>query len=155
MSSLKISLDAGLRAQLRQFEQKLKDEVIASAVAAGAKVLYDELLLRVPIVSGVLESSIYRYMDPNAKGTLRSTYWVGVNMAKAPHWHLVEYGHMQSYQAMFIKGKGWVTLKNRPLSSPRFVPGRPFIRPTATAKMGEALEAVKKRFAEKIREVST
>lgn len=154
MSTLKIELAGDLKKQLEQFAKDLQGEVLTSAVAAGAKVLYDELQVRVPVDDGQLKSAVYRYMDRETEKQPNRTYFVGVNMAKAPHWWLVEYGHMQSFQVIKTKNKGWKTLKKRPLPAPRFVPGSPYLRPTADAKLAEALEVVKKRFGQKIQEFS-
>lgn len=154
MRTLKIELAGDLKKQLKQFAKDLQGEVLTSAVAAGAKVLYDELQVRVPVDDGQLKNAIYRYMDRETENKPSRTYFVGVNMAKAPHWWLVEYGHMQSFQVIKTKKKGWITLKKRPLPAPRFVPGKPYLRPTADAKLSEALDVIKKRFGQKIQEVS-
>jgi len=154
MSSMKIGLTGDLKKELNQFADDLKGTVLTGAMAAGARVLYEELLVRIPVAEGVLRDSAYRYLDRETETGPNRTYFVGVNMAKAKHWWLVEYGHMQTYQIIKTRDGKWLTLKNRLLPAPRFVPGKPYLRPTAAAKMGAALDAVKVRFAEKIREVS-
>ena len=152
MSKLNIGLTGDLKRQLQQFEEKLQNEVLTGAVAAGARVLYNELLIQVPVAKGVLKSSVYRYMDRETEKQPKRTYFVGINMAEAPHWWLVEYGHMETFKPYKGKDGKWYT-STVPWPQPRFVPGTPYLRPTAT-KMSEALEAVKVRFAEKIKELS-
>lgn len=116
-----------------------------SAALAGAKVLYEDMIPRVPVSKaprkvksktyypGTLRKSIYHaFSEPKSSGT-RAVYHIGPNKRKAPHWHLIEYGH-------WTKKVG----KRGPLQ-PKWVPAKPYIRPTWDAKGPAAVEAMKAR----------
>lgn len=130
-------LDAGL-AQLQT-----EAESVRPAAQAGAQILYNEVLLRVPvgkrarktksgreILPGALKASIYQVFsaDNSPKGT--ATYHVSWNARKAPHGHLVEFGTSRA-------------------------PAHPFIRPAYDAKVVQALQAVEARWSEDVRKAIT
>jgi HK97 gp10 family phage protein len=116
------------------------------AAQAGAQVLYDEVRRNVAAIgkkSGNLERSIYQVFSKDQSAQGRATYHVSWNARKAPHGHLVEYGHVQRYKVVVNKKTGkWVTLKSAPLAQPRHVGARPFVRP-AMAKFPAAVAAAK------------
>lgn len=129
------SMRSSLVDAVHQFGQKVTGEPLRRAAAAGALVLYEEMVPRVPVRTGTLKDSIYRYWlrrDGNAE---RQTYVVGPNKAKAPHWHLVEYGHMQLNGA--------------------WVPAQPYIRPAFDARAADAVQAMRTEFGRAIDEAKT
>lgn len=148
--SIAIKLDESLHAQLDKFDKELQGRILGNAVSAGAQVLYHELHQRVPVAEGILKRSLYYYFNRDDMYSPVKSYFVGVNMAVAPHWHLVEYGHIQTHVAVQLASGEWVTLKDKPLSEPRFVPAQPYLRPTYDAKIGQALEAVKTSLKQQI-----
>lgn len=112
------------------------------ASQAMAQVLYDEVeanVAKIGVKTGNLRASIYQvYSDKSDKG--RAIYHISWNARKAPHGHLVEFGHLMTHAAYFSKKTGrWYTDKRRPIV-PKQVAARPFIRP-AVFKFPQAEQA--------------
>ena len=119
------------------------EAAVRPAAQAGAQVLYDAVKLKVSgmgRVTGNLDKSIYQAFSKDLSGPGAATYHVSWNYRKAPHGHLLEYGHVQRYAVYFKNGR-WYTNKKKPLAQPRQVAARPFIRP-AVAKFPEAVAAM-------------
>lgn len=105
------------------------------AAQAGAQVLYEEVLMRVPVskkvrvykgktyTPGALKASIYQVYSEDNSGPTRATYHVSWNARKAPHGHLVENGHSRA-------------------------PAHPFIRPAYDAKGKVALQVADAHWSE-------
>ena len=114
------------------------------AAQAGAQVLYDAVLTNVRSlhkVTGNLERSIYQAFSADNSGPLLATYHISWNARKAPHGHLVEYGHLQRYEITYDpKTKRFTTHKDRPLPVPKHVAAHPFVRP-AVSRMPAAVDA--------------
>lgn len=134
---------------------ELGDEVrkaVRPAAQAGAQVIYNEVKRNVAGIgrkTGNLANAIYQAFSKDNSGELFSTYHVSVNHKKAPHWHLVEYGHLMEYAA-YIDARGhWRTDKSRPLATPKQVAAKPYIRPAA-AKLGAALAAAEQELYERL-----
>jgi hypothetical protein len=89
------SMRSSLADAVREFGDKVKGEPLRRAAGAGARVLYEEMRQRVPVREGKLKESIYRYWVRRDGDSERQTYYIGPNKSKAPHWHLIEYGHMR------------------------------------------------------------
>jgi HK97 gp10 family phage protein len=120
------------------------EAAVRPAAQAGAQVLYDAVKLnvsRIGVVSGNLSRSIYQVYSKDKSGKGFATYHVSWNHIKAPHGHLVEYGHVQRYQTYKGKDGKWRTNKKKPLAQPRHVAARPFVRP-AMAKFPDAVAAM-------------
>lgn len=118
-STLKGNIPEGLKA----FEKKVAESVIFTGVAAGARVLYEEVKRnasppRMGEKTGKLQNSIYRVYSPERSPDGVKTYRVSWNKSKAPHGHLLEFGTSR-------------------------MPAKPFVRP-AFDRMGEAIAAGKK-----------
>lgn len=131
---------AGLTAALEQLGDGVKDQV-RPAAQAGAQVLYEEVLRRVPVAStarktksgrliapGALKASIYQVYSRDNSPAGTATYHISWNYRKAPHGHLVEYGTSRA-------------------------PAHPFLRPSFDAKAQAALEAARAKFAEGAQQV--
>jgi hypothetical protein len=85
-------------------------EAVRPAAQAAAQVFYDEVRSNVDRLRrhtartkgskapGVLKDSIYQVFSKDNSGRMVSEYHVSWNHRKAPHGHLIEYGHMQPYQ---------------------------------------------------------
>jgi hypothetical protein len=122
------------------------------AAQAGIDVLYQAALRNVNALgrkTGNLASSIYQVFSRSnsqqgGAGYLRATYHVSWNHRKAPHGHLVEYGHIQKYKVYLGKDGKWYTNKKAPLPTPVQVAARPFIRPAA-AEFPRAEAAMRER----------
>ena len=120
-------------------------EAIRPAAQAASQVLYEEVKRNVAAigsVTGSLESSIYQvYSLSHSVVHQRAVYHISWNSVKAPHGHLIEFGHVQRYRVVVAKDGKWITLKNKPLvNGPRHVRAMPFIRP-ALSKFPLAVEA--------------
>lgn len=147
------------KADFKRMLDTLATDIEASvrpAAQAGAQVLYDAVKLNVSSmgrVTGNLDKSIYQVFSRDRSGQGLATYHVSWNHIKAPHGHLVEYGHVQRYATYFKDGR-WHTNKKKPLAQPRQVAARPFIRP-AVAKFPEAVAAMETELARYLNEGPT
>lgn len=130
--------DAGLQAALDEIASVAQVST-RPAAQAGAQVLYEEVLLRVPVSStvrttksgrtitpGALKASIYQVFSKDNSGDDRSTYHISWNYRKAPHGHLVEFGTARS-------------------------PAHPFLRPSFDAKAAMALQQANVRWSDDMR----
>lgn len=126
---------------------QMSEEVVAAirpAAQAGAELLYRQVKRNVAAIgvkTGNLQRSIYQVYSKRASRKDLAVYHVSWNPRKAPHGHLVEYGHLKRYVTVIDKRTGqWITLKKRPLAAPVQVGARPFVRP-AQAQFAAALNA--------------
>lgn len=121
------------------------------AAQAGAQVLYDAVKANVAGMrkgTGNLSRAIYQAFSKDNSSTAVAQYHISWNARKAPHGHLVEWGHLIRYEVSFDPVTGrFTTHKDRPLPVPRQVAARPFVRPAA-AKFPQANEAMRKRYLE-------
>lgn len=142
------------------------------AVAAG-KVYRDEAKARAPVydaadslmgagdeldeprIPGLLRDAIYlAYSERrSAPVTGKAVYSVTWNASKAPHGHLVEFGHWGTN--MLVKGKGGKYVPtNAKLLDPVRVPAKPFLRPAFDAMGSLAMKAALSRGQERLKEVA-
>lgn len=148
--SMRLDLDsllAGIEADAAAVEAAARP-----AAQAGAQVLYEAVQRNVAGIkrkTGNLARSIYQAYSKDNSTAGRQTYHVSWNAKKAPHGHLVEFGHMQRYEVSYDpETRRFTTHKDRPLPAPKQVAARPFIRP-AIAAMPQAQDAMRDRlFAE-------
>ncbi len=148
--SMSINMTGDLSAQLDKFVDNIAEKAIRSGAFAAADVLYNEMKLRAPKNSGNLSDSIYTYRDVTKCTYYRHVYVIGPNKSKARHWALLEYGHWQKYQTIYVDGN-FVSLTDRPLSEPKWIPPQPYIRPTYDAKISYAMDVVLRRIGEAIK----
>jgi hypothetical protein len=129
------------------------EAAIRPAAQAAAQILVDEVQRNVDRIgrkTGNLARSIYQVYSKSNSGKERAVYHVSWNARKAPHGHLVEFGHMQRYQVVIDKRTGeWITLRSRPIS-PKQVGARPFVRP-ARSKFPQALDAATEMLLSRIK----
>lgn len=122
------------------------NSAVRPAAQAGAQVLYDEVKRNVRKLkrhTGNLDAAIYQVFSQSKSNDQRATYDVSWNRKKAPHGHLVEFGHLQRYEVSFDPvTKRFTTHKDRPLPTPKLVAAKPFLRP-AMARFPAAMEAAK------------
>ncbi len=104
---------AGLRQDIREFGENVKDQVAMAGVAAGAKVLYEEARTLAPVSEkahrfygraskrngvtylfqpGNLRAAIYRVYSAEKSTDSRKEYRISWNARKAPYGHMVEFG---------------------------------------------------------------
>lgn len=140
MIDVEVKLSGDVTAGLDAWAKKIEGEIVLSGVAAMALVIYDEVKLNTSGARGTgapgappkkgptgnLNNAIYRVYVPERSRDGQQVYKVSVNKSKAPHWHLIEYGTVRA-------------------------PAHPYIRP-AWGRIGAAIEAGKKRIAERMLE---
>ncbi len=135
---------------------RLADEQIVSVArsmgVAGGQVMRDEAKLLAPVEDGVLRDSLYLAFKDGKSSQAHVVYSVTWNARKAPHGHLLEFGHWQPYTVVKINGQ-FVTLKDKPLASPKWVPAHPFLRPAFSSASGRALKAMAQRGRERLQEL--
>lgn len=177
-----------LNVDLRSFEQQIDaltegvSETLRPAAQAAAQVIYERVKLNVASigkVTGNLEGAIYQAWSKDKSSAYRQTYHVSYRTKKggagtrAPHGHLVEYGHIQRYVVRQRRDGTWYTAirpekigKPKPgrnasqaekdayyiplPGGPRQVKAQPFMRP-AVSSYPQALESMKQRWYEEMR----
>lgn len=88
------------------------EEAARPAAQAGAQVLYDEVKRNVSALgkrTGNLDRAVYQVFSKSESIGGVAAYHVSWNAAKAPHGHLVEFGHIQRYAAYVGKDGNWYT----------------------------------------------
>lgn len=107
------------------------------AAQAIAQVLVDQVkanVARIPMKTGRLAASIYQVYSKDNSTPVHAVYHVSWNAKKAPHGHLVEFGHVQRFQVYWSQKRGrFFTRKDRPLPTPIQIPAHPFVRPAQAA----------------------
>lgn len=150
-----------IKVDLAAFERDM-DNLAAECEAAArpaaqamAQVLYDAVkanVARLKPKTGKLAASIYQAYSKEKSSPGHPVYHVSWNARKAPHGHLVEFGHLQRYEISFDKATGrFITHKDKPLPTPRQVGARPFVRP-AMAHFERAAQAGRQRYLQELAE---
>lgn len=121
-----------------------------SMAVAGGKVLRDEAKARIHTVNGVLANAIYLAFRDAYSDDRKVQYAVTWNKRKAPHGHLVEFGHWQIHPVIKLPSGTYITDKKRRLKTPRWVPAYPFLRPAMDAAGGRARAAMIARGRERL-----
>jgi HK97 gp10 family phage protein len=171
-----MSLDlSDLKAFTSSNKEKIK-AAVRPAAQAGAQVLYEAVKANVNRIgkkTGNLAASIYQAYAPEKSGELVSTYAISWNKQKAPHGHLVEFGHIQRYKVYVGSDGNWHTAIRKaqqgkkkpsrrasqsvkdayyvPLAAPRLVQAQPFMRSAIAAKSADVLDAMRKEFAARMK----
>lgn len=135
-------------------ETSANPSILGKAVAAGAKVVYDEIHKNVPFRTGLLKKSVYRFFDPALSPSAHKiAYRVGVNVTKAPHWWIVEHGHnlYKGQRIVQVGGGEYRTLggkkrkRNQPVNTGqiiRHIRGKPYLEISWNTSMEKALETI-------------
>jgi hypothetical protein len=145
--ALTIKFDASQMMKQVDYIESSVIGAVRPAAQAGAQVLYDEVKLNVGRIkkkTGNLYASIYQVFSKDNSTETKSTYHVSWNARKAPHGHLVEYGHLMTRKAYIGSDGKWYTSKVA--IEPRQVGARPFLRPAYDAKQKAALDAARDRW---------
>lgn len=132
-------------ASLARFEEDVTRKVLFTGAATMARVIYNEVKVNVAppklgVKTGNLDNAIYWAHSPEESAATRVVYKISWNKSKAPHGHLIEFGHWMPYQVVPIGGGEWRTIKSNKLKNPKWVAARPFIRP-AFSQMPAAVQA--------------
>jgi hypothetical protein len=144
--------------QVESFVDMLAEDLaqaVRPAAQAGAQVLYDQVKINVSSINrktGSLAESIYQvYSNRISKPGESAYYHISWNGSKAPHGHLVEYGHIKTHLSIIDRRTGkWITLKNKKLANPVQVPPRSFVR-KAQAHLPAALEVATAEFYKRLK----
>lgn len=150
-------------AGLDRLTGKLRTDLARSMAVAGGTIIRDEAKARAPvgteekgsIYPGALRDAIYLAYRDGASTEARQMYAVSWNAKKAPHGHLLEFGHWQIYKIARVKGGyggGWFTTSER-LAAPKWTPAYPFLRPANEAAGARAVQAMIDRGAERLPEL--
>lgn len=145
--ALSVKFDPSILNQRLDNIGKTAIAAIRPAAQAGAQVLYDEVKLNVGRIkkkTGNLDASIYQVFSKDNSDEKRATYHISWNARKAPHGHLVEYGHLMTRKAYIGSDGRWYTSKVK--IEPKMVGARPFLRPAWDAKRFPALQAAEARW---------
>lgn len=130
-----------------------------SMCVAGGKVIRDEAKLLAPVGTeeggsihpGALRDSIYLAFKDGSDGK-NVRYSVSWNAKKAPHGHLLEFGHWQPYVVAKIAGGGYYSTKIKK-DAPTWTPAHPFLRPALDSAGARATQAMIARGRERLPEL--
>lgn len=161
--SISLGIDLSkLNAYLDDLESEV-GEAVRPAAQAAAQVFYNLAKQNVNAIgrkTGNLAGSIYQKYSPeqSVPGQVASynVSWnvhSGKQIKRAPHGHLVEYGHIMRYKTIIAtsgpkKGQ-WVTIKSQPIP-PRQVGARPFMRPAYYQGLEAAVAAAEAVILERL-----
>jgi HK97 gp10 family phage protein len=123
-----------------------------SMCVAGGEVLRDEAKLLAPVKDGVLKDAIYLAYKDALSGESRQVYSVSWNHRKAPHGHLIEFGHWQPYKVVKLPNGDWFTTKEK-LPSPKWISAKPFLRPAYDIAKERAVQAMIERGKQRLPEL--
>ena len=152
-------------AGLSNLSGPLATHLARSMCVAGGKVLRDEAKLLAPVESGLLRSAIYLAFKENKSTAREVTYSVTWNTKKAPHGHLIEFGHWRYNKV--INGYPQKSLKPGlkrgtgpeshagpgALIDPVWTPAHPFMRPAFDSAGGRAKAAMLERGRQRLPEL--
>jgi hypothetical protein len=149
----KAKLDAsGWTAALDKLVGPARESLARSMAVAGGQVLRDEAKILAPrshqgAVTDVgpripLAEAIYLAYKDDRSTLAHIEYAVTWNGSKAPHGHLVEFGHWQTHEMYEKDGKWYVGAK---LANPKWVSAKPFLRPAFESANARAQQAMIER----------
>ena len=143
---------------LGKLDVPMRESLARRMGASGGRVIRDEARRRAPYGGesgswnpGTLKSAIYLAHNPELSAARkRVTYVVSWNRKIAPHGHLVEFGHWMPYRVRMTVNGYWVSNKDEPLPSPKWVRAYPFLRPAFDGRKGDAIAAMIQRGKEEL-----
>ena len=150
-------------AGLSNLSGPLATHLARSMCVAGGKVLRDEAKLLAPvgteeggsIYPRALRDSIYLAFKDSGSDMKNIRYSVTWNAKKAPHGHLLEFGHWQPYVVAKIKGGyggGYYSTKVKK-DVPTWTAAHPFLRPALDSAGGRAKAAMLERGRQRLPEL--
>lgn len=131
----------------------IKLSLARSMGVAGGTVIRDEAKEHAPVRDGVLRDAIYLAYREAYSNDTTVTYAISWNSKKAPHGHLIEFGHWQTNYLYQGDDGNWHAAQ--PLARPRWVPAHPFLRPAldgAAMAYGVMIKRGRERLPELIAE---
>ncbi len=165
MAKAEIDVSEWIAGLNRLADPALRTSLARSMAVAGGKVLRDEAKLQAPMKSGLLKSAIYlAYRDAQSTDE-QVTYRITWNATKAPHGHLLEFGHWR--YNMIINGRPQKSLRDGlkrgkgpadhvppgALDVPVWVNAKPFLRPAFDVAGADAQKAMVERGRQRLPEL--
>lgn len=142
--------DSEVQAALSQLTGELAESLVRSMAVAGGRVIRDEARVRAPVESGGLRDAIYVAYQDKRSTKETAVYSVSWNKVKAPHGHLLEFGHWQTRVAYLSSDGKWYS---GPAKQPKWIAAKPFLRPALDAAGAHAQEAMADRARERLPEL--
>lgn len=143
---------SGWVAGLDKLAGPMREKLARSMGVAGGTVLRDEAKRQAPVEDGTLRDSIYLVYKEGKSTDSQVVYSVSWNARKAPHGHLLEFGHWQPYKVVKLPNGEFFTTKER-LASPKWTPAQPFLRPALDVAGQRAKQAMVERGRERLTEI--
>lgn len=156
---------SGWRRAIEQLAGPARESLARTMAVAGGRILRDEAKMLAPVGGdmsvverqagesnrpGLLRSAIYLAYKPERSTHGEYVYSVSWNAKKAPHGHLVEFGHWRTHAVYKGKDGEWYTNPKIKLDKPQWVPARPFLRPALDAAGDRARAAMMARGKERL-----
>lgn len=140
-----------------------RESLARSMAVAGGQVLRDEAKLLAPVGSeeggsiypGALRDAIYLAYKHHRSTGNQQVYSVSWNAKKAPHGHLLEFGHWQPYVVAKIPGGyggGYYSTKVKK-DTPTWTSAHPFLRPALDSAGARAMDAMIRRGRQRLPEL--
>jgi hypothetical protein len=146
---------SGWQRAVEKLQGPLKVSLARSIAVGMGEVLRDEAKQLAPIKEGVLKDSIYLAFKEGRSNGQEVVYSVTWNHLKAPHGHLIEFGHLRVNEVIRLDDGTWRFTTTR-LPEPKFVAAHPFLRPaldSAGKRAAQAgIERGRRRLPELLRE---
>lgn len=148
--NIKATFDtADFTAALERLAGPARTHLARSMAVAGGQVLRDEAKALAPVKDGILRNAIYLAFRDAKSNEKQVQYTVTWNSKKAPHGHLLEFGHWMPFKAVRLPSGQWYTVKAR-RETPKWVSARPFLRPALEGGTARAREAMIARGRERL-----
>lgn len=140
-------------AGLAKLAGPLRVSLARSMAVAGGKVIRDEARVRAPKDDGTLSNAMYLAFKDARSSEKQAVYSVTWHKKKAPHGHLIEFGHWQPYVVVMTAAGTYFTTKTLRADGPKWISAKPFLRPALDAAGGRAREAMIARGRERLPEL--
>ncbi|MDG2524645.1 HK97 gp10 family phage protein [Stenotrophomonas sp. HITSZ_GD] len=130
---------------------EMTTSVARSMGVAAGQAVRGEAKARAPVDDGTLRDSIYLAYREGESSDARVVYQISWNSKKAPHGHLLEFGHWRTN--VLVRGEdGKWRATTELLPAPVWTPAYPFLRPAYEATLARLTEIAaargRKRLAE-------
>jgi len=130
--------DGNLRNAFAHLKAKGKESLMRRMLVEGGVLLRDAAKSNAMVAAnkegvplrGVVANAIYLAQDKRTTTETIFNYTISWNARKAPHGHLVEFGHWQPHPVYKGTDGNWYTRTDIVLPKPVWVAARPFLRPT-------------------------
>jgi len=142
---------SGLFAGLDKLAGPILQHLARSMGVAGGQVYRDNAMAFAPVRDGALRSSIYLAFRPAYSDESKATYRISWNATKAPHGHLIEFGHWQTN--VQYQGSDGQWYSGEPLKEPKWIAAHPFIRPALEGSTAMATNAMLARGRQRLPEL--